>query len=105
MKCEFCGSELPYNVHQCPGCGAPCACILPPAQPIVPSDNTGNQKHDVSNSSKNCIPMGSADISFLNPTAEQPEEPQKRKSAGLLNGKGVIIIFIAVVILIILSRC
>ena len=27
MKCEFCGAEIPFNVNNCPSCGAPCKCI------------------------------------------------------------------------------
>lgn len=34
-KCEYCGTPLPYDVDQCPGCGARCEVVKDPAKTTI----------------------------------------------------------------------
>lgn len=35
MNCPYCNTPVPFNVSQCPGCGAPVQQQVPPPQPAL----------------------------------------------------------------------
>lgn len=43
MNCPYCNSPVPFNVSQCPGCGAPVQQPQSVNQPTMPQAPIGNQ--------------------------------------------------------------
>ena len=59
-KCEFCNSRIPYNVNNCPSCGAPCE-YIPDPHPRK-KQQTLSEKNNISATKSSSYVESMADI-------------------------------------------
>ena len=111
-KCEFCNSPIPYNVNNCPACGAPCKYIPDPrakqqisagektvtgARPSGYVESMADVDIDLKESSKD---------RFSDDLEADLENARKRNAAAAKNtiiGCTVLLIVVSIVIAIIVS--
>ena len=112
-KCEFCNSPIPYNVNNCPACGAPCK-YIPEPQPKQQISISGKTVR-IDKSSGYVESMADVDIdlkkssndSFFDDDLEADlETTRKRNAAAAKNtvlGCTILIIIVSIIIAIIVS--
>ena len=111
-KCEFCNSPIPYNVNNCPACGAPCK-YIPEPQPKQ-QISTSEKTVEIDKSSGYVESMADVDIdlkksshdSFFDDLEADLEKTRKRNAAAAKNtvlGCTILIIIVSIVIAIIVS--
>ena len=116
MKCEFCDSVIPYNVSQCPSCGAPCKFIPAPEKEdkeenrSSDSDSHSAPKQHVVSMEDVAVPVppqssrpkGFLDDleSELNGVEQTTKEDQKNKAVGC-----TVLSIILIVVVFILWKC
>lgn len=114
MKCEFCDSVIPYNVSQCPSCGAPCKFIPAPEEESEEenqssdSDSHSAPKQHVVSMEDVAVPIQSSqpkgfldDLeSELNEVEQTTKEDQKNRAVGC-----IVLSIILIVVAFILWKC
>lgn len=112
IKCEFCDSVIPYNVSQCPSCGAPCKFIPAPEDeektPFNDSDSNSSPKQHVVSMEDVDIPIQSSqnesfldDLeSELDEVEQTAQEDQRNKVVGC-----TVLSIILIVVAFILWKC